>query len=538
MKKLLFGIFAVAAIAMSMVSCSKEVFVNGTVAFSATAPSEASWSGKEKIVFFVGGTPAATIDAVQGNTTDCTAAFTDLPESGTIYAASPFDESESGVNAVSSSKLDITIPTSQTSRNSYVDADAQILLGSCNYASSLPATETMAMKSIVANVKLVVTNSPEAIKNVTLTFPSKVAGKFNYALGTGAWTEAEASEKLTVKAATGSEGKTLYFACAPVALSGNVTAEFTGAATGAKYAVTIPAADLDLTSGSQVTVSVEIPLQLYLVGSAVGKEDAADAIAMTKKDDGSFTWTGDLAAESEFKLLLDKANANNAFTVGDAYNQIKYSTKATATPFENAKAGNYTINVWPEHAHIQMIRHFDHVLAAADNVGPMFNEFDEDHCEVVPGHPHEWETRFGCIWQNHGYDTFGINDEFKLSGPNSYWLGASFLQTDMNQGRIIRSGDWAQPIAVEGKTYTIYLQMMYEGETPEETVVVRIEGAIGGGGGYEADIRLENGVPQMITFDYTADGTWGGCTNMFIYFHKLTAPISFFLDGLNIGYDD
>ena len=80
--------------------------------------------------------------------------------------------------------------------------------------------------------------------------------------------------------------------------------------------------------------------------------------------------------------------------------------------------------------------------------------------------------------------------------------------------------------------------MMYEGESAEETVVVRIEGAIGGGSGYEADVRLENGVPQMLTLDYTADGTWGGCVNMFIYFHKLTAPISFYLDGINIGYDD
>ena len=97
MKKSLFGIFAVTAIAMSMVSCNKEVFVSGTVAFSATAPSEASWSGKEKVVFFVDGTPVATVDAVKGDKTDCTAAFTNIPESGTIYAASPYDESESGV---------------------------------------------------------------------------------------------------------------------------------------------------------------------------------------------------------------------------------------------------------------------------------------------------------------------------------------------------------------------------------------------------------------------------------------------------------
>ena len=537
MKKSLFGIFAVTAIAMSMVSCNKEVFVSGTVAFSATAPSEASWSGKEKVVFFVDGTPVATVDAVKGDKTDCTATFTNIPESGTIYAASPYDESESGVNAVSASKLDITIPATQTSRNGYADANAQILLGSFDYKSTLPATETMAMKNIAANVKLVVANTPEAIKSVALTFPSKVAGKFNYVLEAGEWTEAEAGEKITVKAASGSDGKTLYFGCAPVALTGDVTAEFTGAATGAKYAVTIPAASMDLTSGSQVTVSVEIPLQLYIVGSAVGKENAADAIAMTKNEDGSFTWTGDMAAESEYKLLLDKANANNAFAVGDAYNQLKYSTKATATPFEIAKAGNYTINVWPEHAHIQVIRNFDHHLAAADGAGPMFNEFDED-CEIVTGHPHEWETRFGCIWQNHYYNTFGIVDEFKLSGQNCYWLGVGWLTPDKNEGRIIRSGDWAQPIAVDGKTYTVYLQMMYEGETPEETIVVRIEGAIGGGNGYEADVVLENGVPQLISFDYTADGTWGGCTNMFIYFHKLTAPISFFLDGLNIGYDD
>ena len=537
MKKSLFSIFAATAILMSMVSCNKEVFISGTVAFTAKTPSEASWSGKETILFFSEGSAPVSVDAVKGDKTDCTAAFTDIPSTGTIYAVSPFNETEAGVNAVTSSKLDVTIPTSQTSRSAYCDANAQVLLGTCNYSNALPVTETMSMKSISANVKIVAANAPEAIKSVTLTFPTNVAGKFNYNLATGAWTETEATNKVTVKAGSVTDGKTFYFGCAAVALTGNITAEFTGAATGAKYSATIPASSMDLTAGGQITVSVETPVQLYIVGSAVGKTNAADAIAMTKNNDGSFTWTGKMAAESEFTLIFDKSSLTPAFAVGDAYNQVKYSTKATATPFEVEKAGKYTVTVWPEYAHIQVVRNFDHVLAGENGAGPMFNEFDED-CEIVPGHPHDWETRFGCIWQNHAYENFGINDEFKLSGKYCYWLDASYPQTDRNQGRIIRSGDWKQPFAVTGEKYTVYFQMMYEGEAPEEKIVWRIEGSIGTGEGYEEEVVLENGVPKLIAKDFVADGAWGGCTNFFIYFNQISGPIFFYLDGINIGYDD
>lgn len=114
---------------------------------------------------------------------------------------------------------------------------------------------------------------------------------------------------------------------------------------------------------------------------------------------------------------------------------------------------------------------------------------------------------------------------------------------DWNQGHIFRSGDYKQPIAVESKTYTVSLMMMYDGDGDEQQVVFGIEGALGTGSRTNTPITLENGVPYLFEADYTADGTWGGCVNIFISFEKVNVssegtPMQFYMDAVQIGYDD
>ena len=535
MKKSLISIMSLTAFAAAMVSCSEKL-ISADVTFSATADASVSWSGSESIAVSVNGGTPAIFQASKGNSTDFNSTLTDCPVNGTIYAVSPFVPDGYGVNDITASSIAVNIPESQTSRAGFPDADAQILLGSYDYSGGLPDKLDIKMKPAVAIVKLTIINAPEAIKSVSLEFPQNVAGRF--ALGTDdkTWSEQEASSKITVK----SNSNEVYFACAPVSISSDVLVEVTGSETGAKYAVSIPAASRSLEAGKVASVSVEVPLQLYIVGSAVGAETAQDAIAMTKNDDGSFSWTGKMSANGEYKLIFDQQNLAPAFGIGTAYNNIKYSTKVTAAPFVIEKAGNYTVTVWPKNAHIQVCRKFDHLLADSEMISPLSEEFD--NCSPVTGEPHEWETRFGPIWQNHGYDTFGIDDSFKLSGPNSYWVNVTWIPGDWTQGRIIRSGDWKQPIAVEGKTYTVMMQMMYEGNAPEEKVTWKIEGALGTGDGYVEEVTLEPGVPVQICKDFTADGTWGGCVNIFVYFTSCTIleeqPFKFYLDAINIGYDD
>jgi len=533
MKKSIFTIMALAAVAVSMISC-QEKLVSGDVAFSMKTPAEVSLSGKEKIAISVDGSAPVVVLA---ENPDFTQALSNVPASGTIIAVSPFAEEGSGVNAISAKALDINMAAAQSTRAEFPDANAQILLAKAKYSGSLPSNLNLDFANIAANVKLVA-KAPEALKSVTLQFSANVVGTFNYDIASGVWNAAEATNALTVKSSK--ETDTFFFGCAPLALEGEILAEFTGAVTGAKYNVEIPAAKMKLEAGKQTTVEVELPLQLYICGSAVGKESAAESIEMTKKADGSFTWTGDMAAESEYTFIFSKTSQIPAFVIGDNYNQIKYSSKATATPFENQKAGNYTITVVPSVGHVQVVRNFDHVLAAADGAGPMFEEFDSP--EIVEGQPHDWETRFGPIWQNHGYDTFGVVDGYKLSGANSYWISVTWVPGDRNQGRIIRSGDWKQPIAVAEKTYTVEMQMMYEGSAESEEIVWRIEGALGTGAGYEESVVLEPGVPVRISKDFLSDSTWGGCVNFFVYFNKCNLvedePFTFYFDGLNIGYDD
>lgn len=536
MKKSIISILSLTALTVAMVSCSEKL-ISGDVAFSATADASVSWSGNESIAVSVNGNAPSVFQAAKGNATAFNSAFSNCPASGTIYAVSPFDTEGYGVNDITVSSIAVNIPQSQTSRAGFPDANAQILLGSYEYSGGLPAKLDIGMKPAVAIVKLTVNNAPEAIKSAALTFPANVAGKFTLGTDGKTWTEQEeASSKITVKSASNE----MYFACVPAILNSDVVVEVTGDVTGAKYTASIPAGSLSLEAGKVASVSVDIPLKLYIVGSAVGAETAQEAIAMSKNDDGSFSWSGSMAANSEFKLIFDQENLTPAFALGTAFNNIKYSTRATATPFEIEKAGKYTVTVWPQYGHIQVCRKFDHLLADNDNISPLAEEFD--NCSPVTGEPHEWETRFGPIWQNHGYDTFGIDDSFKLSGPNSYWVNVTWIPSDWTQGRIIRSGDWKQPIAVEGKTYTVMMQMMYEGNAPEEKVSWKIEGALGTGDGYVQEVTLESGVPVQICKEFTADGSWGGCTNFFVFFTSCNIvddqPFKFYLDAINIGYDD
>lgn len=523
-----------AAVVAAMSSCS-EKFVSGDVVFTTTADALASWSGNEMIAVSVNGGDIVSFQATKGNASAFTSTLTDCAASGTIYVASPFDREGFGINDITASAVVANIPDIQTARSGFPDADAQILIGKADYTDALPANLNINMTSACATVRIIVKNAPESISTATVTFPANVAGKFNIGYE-GTWSEQEGTSKITVK----NTSDEIFFNCAPVNVTGDVTVELTGKATGAKYPVTFKAEEFSLKAGSLTTVTAEIPLNLYIVGTAIGKETADEAEAMTKNADGSFSWTGAMAANSEFKLIFDREKLTPAFTLGNAFNNIRYSTRVTAAPFEIEKAGTYRITVWPEHAHIQVCRIFDHVLASASGAGPLNTEFD--NCEPVTGHPHDWETRFGPLWQNHGYDTFGIDKSFKLSGENSYWVNVTWIPEDWTQGRIIRSGDWEQPIATAGKTYTVMMQMMYEGNAPEEIVKWRVEGAIGTGDGYVEDVTLESGVPVQICKDFTADETWGGCVNIFVYFTEANLveeqPFRFYLDAVNIGYDD
>ncbi|MGN0191771.1 MAG: hypothetical protein ACI39U_08970 [Candidatus Cryptobacteroides sp.] len=535
MKKSLISILSLTALAVAMVSCSEKL-ISGDVSFSVTADATLSWSGNEKIAVSVNGASPVLFQASKGNTTAFNSTLSDCPASGTIYAVSPFDSEGYGVNDITSGTVAVSIPDSQTSRAGYPDANASILIGSASYSGGLPANLDIKMQTAVAIVKLVVNDAPEKIKSATLTFPANVAGTFALSTDGKTWTEQEASSKITVKSGSGE----MYLACAPVSLSSDILVEVTGDVTGAKYEVSVPTGNLVLEAGKVTDINVNIPLSLYIVGSAVGAETAQEAVAMTKNEDGSFSWTGQMAADSEYKIIFDKENLTPAFALGTAFNNIRYSTKATAAPFEIEKAGKYTVTVWPAYGHIQVCRHFDHLLSDAENVAPLSEEFD--NCVPEVGVPHDWETRFGPIWQNHGYDTFGLDDSFKLSGPNSYWVNVTWIPSDWTQGRIIRSGDWKQPLAVKDKVYTVMMQMMYEGNASEEVITWKIEGALGTGDGYEETVTLEAGVPVQICKDFTADDTWGGCVNIFIYFTSANIvedqPFRFYLDAINIGYDD
>lgn len=540
MKKTIFLAFAASALCASLVSCNKETLVSGDVKVSANAPEFVSWSGKESIIVTVNGATPTVVQATAGTSADLSATLTNCPSSASIFISSPFSD-EYGVNAVSASDLSVNMPASQTSRAACADANAQILFAKSEYAGSLPEKLAIDMESIAANVKLCLTNAPEPAKSVKLTFPANVAGKFTYDVAASKWKENEASAEITVK---GGNDNTFYFGCIPAEISGDVLVEMTGEKTGAVYKASVPASKFILSAGRQTNTDVDFKgkLKLYLVGSAVGKETAAEAIEMTANADGTFSWTGTMAGESEFKLIFDKENLTPAFGMGAGFNALKYSTKATAAPFEVAKAGKYSITVYPQQGHIQVCRIFDHVLSDNENACPFCCEYD--NVSIQPKVPNDWTSLIGPFLHNHYYDVFDIDDTFKLSGQNSFHIEVWGKAPDWGQGHVFRSGDYKQPYAVEGKTYTVMMQMMYTGDKDEQKIKIGFEGALGTGARTNDVVTLTKDEPFQYIREYTADNTWGGCVNVFISFDlvdvvaDVDSPMQFYMDAINIGYDD
>ena len=247
--------------------------------------------------------------------------------------------------------------------------------------------------------------------------------------------------------------------------------------------------------------------------------------------------------------------------MGDAFNKVKYSTKASAAAFENKYAGNYTLTLYPAQAHLAVKRNFDHVIAAADGADPMDENFDEKRT-LGPYDPNvTWTWNLGIIGINaigkvvYGENGSGItiNDEYKLCGANSLCLAIDDQDpnAEPGDGQIYRNGNNKQPIAEWNKTYTVILQMLYEGEEKTKRIPIICEGALGAHYTINDDnsfnftewttdigVELQNGVPTLIQAQFLGNGAWGGCFNFYIRPAGTGANYKLYIDGLQIGYDD
>ena len=101
------------------------------------------------------------------------------------------------------------------------------------------------------------------------------------------------------------------------------------------------------------------------------------------------------------------------------------------------------------------------------------------------------------------------------------------------------------------KTYTVILQMLYEGEEETKKIPVICEGALGAHYTINEDnsfnftdwttdigVELQNGVPTLIQAQFLGNGAWGGCFNFYIRPAGTGANYKLYIDGLQIGYDD
>ncbi len=546
-----------------MVSCEKSPALEGGDAdINASIKggiANAAWTGNESVAVSANGDAPLVVTAEKGSSFGMTVTFAPSKAEGTVYAVSPYDEeSASSWISLNADEAVAVIPTSQTTAAKFCDADAMLLFAKTAYTGGVKSVKALSFEHVAAYAQIKLTGAPEPVEKAVLQFAKKSAGEFTYNHVSGTWTEGEnASDKITVKANANGE---IIFTAVPTGEQ-EVEIELTGAATGAKYSVK---QTVNFVAGKVAEISADLSsaISLYIVGTAVGTEDAASAKPLTRNADGSFTYTGTLAADSWYQFIFDQKNLTPSFSMGDAFNQVKYSTKTTAAVFENKYAGKYTLTVYPAKGNLAVKRNFDHVIAADGGVGPMDENFDGDRT-FAPMPTRDWCMDLGIIGINHKgkivyVDADGsgitINKDYKLCGENSLCLEITEQAEGAaaGDGQIFRNGDNGQPKAEWNKTYTVILQMLYEGDEDTKKIPVICEGALGAtwdgtnedgsykftGNTTDIGVELQNGVPTLVQAQFLGNGQWGGCFNFYIRPAGTGAGYKLYIDGIQIGYDD
>lgn len=544
-------------------SCEKSPALKGGDAdITASIKSgieNAAWSGKETVAVSANGDTPVVVQAEKGSSFAMAVTFAPSKTDGTVYAVSPYDEEgASSWISVNADEAVAVIPTSQTTVSKFCDAGAMLLFAKTTYTGGVTSVKALTFEHVVAYAKIKLTGAPEPIEKAVVKFAKKSAGEFTYRYASETWTESENSiDKITVKA---NENGELIFAVAPTGEQ-EVEIELSGAATGAKYSVK---QTVNFAAGklSEISADLSSAISLYIVGTAVGTEDPASAKPLTRNSDGSFTYTGTLAADSWYQFIFDQKSLTPLFSMGDAFNHIKYSTKTTAAAFENKYAGKYTLTVYPSKAHLAVKRNFDHVIAADGGVNPMDDNFDGERTFGPYNTSESWNWNLGIFGINAiGKIVYGdsegsgitINNDYKLCGENSLCLEVTEQAEGVaaGDGQIYRNGNNGQPKAEWNKTYTVILQMLYEGEEDTKKIPVICEGALGAHwtvnaeGGYDftdwvtdMGVELQNGVPTLVQAQFLGNGAWGGCFNFYIRPAGTGAGYKLYLDGIQIGYDD
>ena len=270
MKKIYSLLFATAVAALAMVSCQKEkaseVSSEKTVEFTATSietktvfttPEGSSypvlWTAndtKVKVSLNYATAKDATVTP-NGSTASFTASITD-DESGsyTFFAMSP-SSAQRGISGGSYKSWYVYIPTSQTPLPGSVDEAAQILAAKSATSATIPSRVDMDFSHITAYGLLSFSNlaftGTEKVASVKLTAQDYWVGGFYYYIeDNGTQTAGDVTPHNTTPektlVITTDKTENIWFACAPVNLSGKTIEIVVTSDAGNNYTrtVTIP----------------------------------------------------------------------------------------------------------------------------------------------------------------------------------------------------------------------------------------------------------------------------------------------------------
>ena len=295
MKKIVNILFATAVAALAMVSCQKKELavdvnenevVESPIHFYATEIATKTvfgdfatdqyptlWTNSKniKISYNKKSSVEATVTPQSGGTKAVftpASSFSADGSSHIFYAMSPATAQAANINSTYYSWR-MTIPAAQTPLTNSVDEGAQLLYAKYDADATFPTSVPFAFSHLTAYGKLTFSNlaldGDEEITSITLTASKNWVGEWYYYVAGGGkggdaegdFKEATASKKITL---TTNKSSDIWFACAPVDLSGGGTIDiniFTNKGVFVKK-VTFPAAKGNFQAGHVASFTVNM----------------------------------------------------------------------------------------------------------------------------------------------------------------------------------------------------------------------------------------------------------------------------------------
>lgn len=281
------------------------------------------WQADDEVVFSLNNAEgvSATAEVVGGGTTaNFSPSFTDAAATDyTIYAVSP----ASAAISFAENSISVNIPSVQTSGESSCDPAAQLLYAQSETSTEKPAEFKARFQHLTSYLKITLSNLPAGVTpaKLTLDLGSPAAGTFSYNASDNTLTAEESAVTALEASASSTE---VWFACAPVDLSGKSVPVKMTSDNGTAYVKTI-----SFPEGRQMEAGKVYGIDINMSDAAVPYQKK-----ITPGDDGFSTYKGKIEDGLMKGLNYWEKEVKGTYTFSDVPVDGKYDIVLRVYYFE------------------------------------------------------------------------------------------------------------------------------------------------------------------------------------------------------------